>query len=175
MSSSRGLRNSYSTRLPMQHTTATAAHHCPCTTGHTRLLIHDCPFTTPPCTCAVRLSLRMRADNLCLKCCKLFAILGLQPSLLSLQWLCRQQPINRDISQNHDLKMSDAQIYSLFGAAGRGDLGEVRRLLKDKAKDVNVTKVSCVHHPELILLLGGVCLVCTANLYTITTVMMVEC
>ena len=60
-------------------------------------------------------------------------------------------------------------------ASINGHLEVVKALVGEYGADVNIkSSVSCVHQPELILLLGGVCLVCTANL-CITTVMMVEC
>ena len=60
-------------------------------------------------------------------------------------------------------------------ASANGHFAMVKALAGEYGADVNIKNVvSCVHQPELILLLGGVCVVCTANLY-ITTVMMVEC
>ena len=60
-------------------------------------------------------------------------------------------------------------------ASAKGHLKVVKALAGEYGADVNTTnKVSCVHQPELRLLLGGVCLACTANLY-LATVMMVEC
>ena len=59
-------------------------------------------------------------------------------------------------------------------ASASGHLEVVKALAGEYGADVNIKTVSCVHQPELILLLGGVCVVCTANLFNVT-VMMVEC
>ena len=60
-------------------------------------------------------------------------------------------------------------------ASAKDHMEVVKALAGQYGADVNVKNaVSCVHLPELTLLLGGVCVVGTANLY-ITTVMMVEC
>ena len=59
-------------------------------------------------------------------------------------------------------------------ASENGRLEVVKALAGEYGADVNITdSVSCVHQPELRLLLGGVWLVCTANL-CITSAMMVE-
>ena len=59
-------------------------------------------------------------------------------------------------------------------ASANGHLEVVKALAGEYGADVNISSsVSCVHQPELTLLLVGVCVVCTANLY-IATVMMVE-
>ena len=56
--------------------------------------------------------------------------------------------------------MSSGELF--VTAAQDGDLDEVRRLLKDEVKDVNVTYVSCVHQPELTLLFGW----CMSGVYS---------
>ena len=59
-------------------------------------------------------------------------------------------------------------------ASANDHLEVVKALAGEYGADVNImSRVSCVHQRELIFLLGGVCVVCTANMY-ITTVMMVE-
>ena len=60
-------------------------------------------------------------------------------------------------------------------ASANGHLEVVKALAGQCGADVNVrSNVSCVHQPELILLLVCVRLVCTANMY-IATEIMVEC
>ena len=59
-------------------------------------------------------------------------------------------------------------------ASENGHADVVKFLAEHEAKVNAKSKVSCVHQPELTLLLCGVCLVCTVNMY-ITTVMMLEC
>ena len=60
-------------------------------------------------------------------------------------------------------------------ASANGHLEVVKALAGEYGADVDSkSSVSCLHQPGLILLLGGVCLVCIANMY-ITALMMVEC
>ena len=58
-------------------------------------------------------------------------------------------------------------------ASAKGHLKVVKALAGEYGADVNIeTDVSCVHQPQLTLLLG--CVWCTANMY-IATVVMLKC
>ena len=60
-------------------------------------------------------------------------------------------------------------------ASEEGHWKVVKALADEYGADINIkNNVSCVHQPELILLLGVACVVCTTNSY-ITAVMMVVC